>query len=85
MTNTIDPERLSWLGDVPLEVEVAIHCGRRRVSEIAPLQVGSLIPTPVGAGAEIEIFAGGARIGCGELSICGDRAMVRITRLGSGD
>ena len=77
------PEQLSWLGDVPMEIEADIPGPMMRLSEILALRAGSVVPTERRVGESVDVFAGGARIGDGELSSHADRALVRMVRFGS--
>jgi flagellar motor switch/type III secretory pathway protein FliN len=54
-----------------------------RVSEILALRVGSVIATPLRSGDSVEVFAGKASIGAGELSSNSNRTIIRMVRLGS--
>jgi flagellar motor switch/type III secretory pathway protein FliN len=80
MTNA---ERLVRLDDVPVEIEAAIAGPVLRVREILALRVGRVIAAPSRAGDSVDLFAGGARIGDGELSRSGDRPVIRMVRFGS--
>ena len=80
MTNA---QQSSWLDDVPLELEAAIDGHAMRVSAVLALRVGSLISTGRPSGENIDVFAGGARIGTGEFSAAGPNAVLRVVRLGS--
>jgi flagellar motor switch protein FliN/FliY len=78
-----DADRLSWLEDVPVEVEAVIAGPTLRVSQILALAEGSVIATPRRAGETVEILAAGAAIATGELSNAGPRTTVRLVRFGS--
>jgi flagellar motor switch/type III secretory pathway protein FliN len=80
MTNT---EQIARLGDVPAEIDVAVAGSPMSVRELLSLSVGDVIVTPVRAGDSVGLFAGGARIGDGELSRSGGRAVIRMVSLGS--
>lgn len=70
--------------DVPVEVEAAVAGPAMRVSELLALRVGSIVGTPSSIGENIAVFAGGARIGAGELSNRDRRMVLRMVRFGSG-
>jgi flagellar motor switch/type III secretory pathway protein FliN len=80
MTST---EELAHLGDVPAELEVAVVGSPISVRALLSLSVGDLVVTAVRAGDSVGLFAGGARIGDGELSRSGGRAVIRMVSLGS--
>ena len=70
--------------DLPLEVEAVVAGPAMRVSELLALRLGSVITTPSCVGENISGFAGGARIGAGELSNRDRRLLIRMVRFGSG-
>jgi len=80
MTN---PEKLAHLNDVPVDIQAAIAGPVMRVREILALRPGGVIATPLRAGDSVDLLAGEARIGEGELSRSGGRPRVRMVRLGS--
>lgn len=85
MNSMMDSERLSWLDDVPVEIEAAIAGPTMRVSDILALRAGNVIATPRPAGESIDVFAGQSRIGAGELSNTSSRVVIRMIRFGSKD
>lgn len=72
-------EQIAHLSDVPIDIEVEL--GRRTLplSGILALAPGSVIKMPRSAGENIDILAGGAFIGSGEIVIIEERFGVRIT------
>jgi flagellar motor switch/type III secretory pathway protein FliN len=80
MTNSQQP---TWLDDVPLDLEAAIAGPPMRVSAVLALRVGSVISTARPSGENIDVFAGGGRIGGGEFSANGPKAVLRMVRFGS--
>ena len=80
----MDPEHPPNFDDVPVEVEAAVAGPAMRVSELLALRVGSIVATPGCIGENIAVFAGGARIGAGELSNRDRRLALRMVRFGSG-
>jgi len=79
-----DVNELTWLGDVPIEVEAAAAGPALRMSEILALKKGSVIGINLRAGENIGLFAGNARIGAGEFSSNQRGAAIRIVWLGTG-
>ena len=79
------PEQYSLLDDVPVDIEAAVAGPRMRVGEILAWRAGSVISTGLRAGESIDVFAGCARIGAGELSSNGLREVIRMVRFGSQD
>jgi len=72
----------AWLDDIPVNVDAAIIGPMIRVSEVLALHVGSVIATGRLGGENIDVFAGGARIGSGEFSAIGQRSRLRLVKLG---
>ena len=71
---------LAHLGDVPLVVEATVPGPTLKVSDLLALSAGSIIKTDRPAGENLEISAGDAPIGAGELSSAEGRAIVRMVR-----
>ena len=82
MANT-NLQRPSWFDDVPLDVDAGIPAPPMRVSEVLAWRVGTIVSTERPNGENVDVFAGGARLGSGELSIAGSRAVLRMVRFGS--
>lgn len=72
-------EEIGHLGDVPIEVEIQLANKIMAVREILDLAVGSVIKMPRSAGENIDILAGGALIGSGEVVIIEETVGIRIT------
>ena len=72
-------EEIQHLSDIPMEVEVELDRKKMTLREILALQEGSVIKMPRSAGENIDLFAGGALIGSGEVVIVEDTVAVRIT------
>jgi flagellar motor switch/type III secretory pathway protein FliN len=70
--------------DVPIEIEVAFSGPAMRVSQLLALRVGSTVLTTRRIGENIVAYAGGSRIGEGELSNREQRLVLRMVRFGSG-
>jgi flagellar motor switch/type III secretory pathway protein FliN len=79
----VERERFAWVEDVQLTIEAVIPCRPIQVAEILALRPGAVISTPLAAGSNIDVFAGGARIGGGELSRTESRTIVRMAQFGS--
>ena len=77
-----DLDRVSWLDDVPLEVEAVVPASSMPVNNVLALRPGSLISSLRLAGENIDLLAGQAKIGAGELSAGGIRTVMRLVRLG---
>jgi flagellar motor switch protein FliN/FliY len=76
-----DPSALSHLFDIPLEVEALVEGFDLRVSELLALRVGSVIETRRAAGENVDLFAGDAYIGSGELTQIDGGIAVRMVKL----
>jgi len=72
-------EQIGHLADVPIDIDVEL--GRRMLplSAILDLTNGSVIKMHRSAGENIDILAGGAQFGSGEIVIIEERFGVRIT------
>ena len=79
----IDSQRMASMSDVPLEVVAGIGARPMLVSEVLSLRVGSIIATSQRAGANLDVYAGRARIGAGEFSEAGGRVVIRLAQFGS--
>jgi flagellar motor switch/type III secretory pathway protein FliN len=77
------PDRLSWLGDVPLDIAAEIQGPMMRLGDILALRAGSVVSTTAGVGESVDVFASGARIGEGELSSHAAGTVIRMIRFGS--
>jgi len=73
---------LAHFGDIPLEIEAVAPGPALRVSDLMNLRPGSLITTSRAAGETLDLFAGEASIGAGELAESGGRAIVRMVAFG---
>jgi flagellar motor switch protein FliN len=78
-------EEIGRFADVPLELEIRLDRCSLPLRRILDLSVGSVIATTKPAGENVEVLAGGARIGHGEIVAMDPRMAVRITRLEGGD
>lgn len=77
-TNTPGGE-ISFLGDVPLEIEVELDRKVMTIEEVLALDVGSVIRMSRSAGENIDILIGGALVGSGEIVIIEETVGVRMT------
>jgi flagellar motor switch/type III secretory pathway protein FliN len=78
-----DLPEVAHLLDIPLEVEAVVDGPVLRVSELLSLSVGSVIATSLAAGENIDIFAGKAYIGAGELTSANSHSVVRMVKFKS--
>jgi flagellar motor switch protein FliN len=72
-------EEIGHLSDIPVDVEIELAHKTMTVRDILGLAQGSVIRMPRSAGENIDILAGGAMIGSGEIVIIEDTVGVRIT------
>lgn len=70
--------QVGHLLDVPLEVEAVVDGHALRVSELLELAVGSLVVTGRAAGESVDVLAGGAPLGSGELARANGHRVVRM-------
>jgi len=75
-----DPSKLSHLLDISVGLEAVLAGPTLRVGDLLALKVGGLIVTPRPAGDNVEVLAGGACLGVGELDSANGRTVVRIVR-----
>lgn len=75
-----DPSALLHLFDIPLRVEAIVSGPALRVSEMLTLKVGSVIATRRAAGENVDLYAGDAYIGSGELAQISGRIAVRMVK-----
>ncbi|MGC9949779.1 MAG: FliM/FliN family flagellar motor switch protein [Bryobacteraceae bacterium] len=76
----MDSPQLARLLDLPFEVEATLPGPLLRVSQLLNLKAGSLISTSHPAGESVDVFAGNACIGSGELNVVNGRHGVRMVR-----
>jgi flagellar motor switch/type III secretory pathway protein FliN len=75
-----DQSEVAHLMDLPLALEATLAGPSLRVEQLLALEVGTVIPTTAAAGANIDVFAGGAYIGSGELGGAHGHTVVRMVR-----
>ena len=73
-----DLAQVEHLLDIPLQVEAVVQARALRVSEVLELAVGSLVLSDRAAGESVDIMAGHARLGAGELARAGGKRVVRM-------
>ena len=76
---------VAHLLDIPLEVEAIVDGPVLRVGALLALGPGSLIATTRAAGETVDIRAGGAWIGAGELAAANGHRVVRMVRFQGGN
>jgi flagellar motor switch protein FliN/FliY len=72
-------EEISRIADIPIDVTVELDRKIMSIREILNLHRGSVIPMTRSAGENIDILAGGAVLGFGEIVIIENTMGVRIT------
>ena len=77
----MDSPQLARLLDLPFQVEATLQGPTLRVGQLLKLTAGSLITTTRPAGESVDVFAGKAYIGSGELNVVNGRNSVRMVRL----
>ena len=78
-----DLTQVEHLLDIPLEMEAVVLARALRVSELLELAVGSLVLTDRAAGESVDVIAGKARLGSGELARAGGKRVVRMVEFES--
>jgi flagellar motor switch/type III secretory pathway protein FliN len=74
----MDSSQLARLLDLPFQVEATLPGPSLRFSQLLNLKAGSLITTSHLAGQSVDVLAGDAYIGSGELNIVNGRHAVRM-------
>jgi len=77
----MDSAPLARLLDLPFELEASLPGPMLRVSQLLNLRAGSVISTRHPAGESVNVFAGKAHIGSGELNVMNGRHAIRIVKL----
>jgi flagellar motor switch/type III secretory pathway protein FliN len=75
-----DFDQVAHLLDIPLEVEAVVEGCTLRVSELLDLAAGSLVLSGRASGENVDVFAGRALLGSGELARTNGRTVVRMVR-----
>ncbi len=75
-----DHSEIAHLVDLPLSLEATLAGPSLRVEQLLALEVGSIVATNATAGDNIDVFAGGAYIGSGELGGVHGHTVVRMVR-----
>lgn len=70
--------QVGHLLDIPLELEAVVDGLPLRVSELLELAVGSLVVSGRAAGENVDVRAGGAPLGSGELARANGHRVVRM-------
>jgi flagellar motor switch protein FliN/FliY len=78
-------ETIGHLADIPIQIDVELAQKSMTVGEILALQKGSVIKMTRSAGDNIDILAGGALLGSGEIVIIEETVGVRITDFNEED
>ena len=76
--------QFNCLLDVTLEVEARLDGDKVRLGDVLALRAGSVVVLPHVAGENVQIYAGQAPIGSGELGSANRRTIVRMAQLGRG-
>lgn len=76
----MEPLQLARLMDLPFQLEAVLPGPSLRFSQLLKLNAGSLITTSYLAGESVEVRAGSAYIGSGELNIVNGGRGVRMVR-----
>jgi flagellar motor switch/type III secretory pathway protein FliN len=79
-----DGEQVAHLLDIPLEVEAVVEGCNLSVSALLELKPGSLVVSGRAAGENVDVFAGKALLGAGELARANGRKVVRMVKFQRG-
>lgn len=64
--------------DIPVEVDAILNGLILRVGELLALEPGRVVASALPAGGSVDVTAGGAVIGKGELTVSGGHVAVRM-------
>lgn len=78
-------EQIGHLSDIPINIDVELDRKTMSVRDILSLDQGSVIKMVRSAGENIDIYAGGALLGSGEIVIIEESVGVRITDFNEED
>ena len=78
-------ETIGHLADIPIQIDVELGQKNMTVGEILALKKGSVIKMTRSAGDNIDILAGSALLGSGEIVIIEETVGVRITDFNEED
>ena len=78
-------KQIGHLSDIPINIDVELDRKTMSVREILSLDQGSVIKMVRSAGENIDIYAGGALLGSGEIVIIEESVGVRITDFNEED
>jgi flagellar motor switch/type III secretory pathway protein FliN len=73
------------LADLPIRLDFEMGQRRMRIADIVLLKPGSIIQFAKPVGGQLEVFAGGARIGYADINTEGDRVYIKLTALEGQD
>ncbi|KAA3617613.1 MAG: flagellar motor switch protein FliN [Calditrichaeota bacterium] len=76
-----DPQNVSMLLDVELEIRVEIDRKKILVSDLLKLGKGSIVEMDKSAGEPLDVFVNGRKFAEGEVVVVDDRFGIRITQL----
>jgi len=76
-----DPENVSMLLDVELEIRVEIDRKKILVSDLLKLGKGSIVEMDKSAGEPLDVFVNGRKFAEGEVVVVDDKFGIRITQL----
>ena len=80
-----DFQQVRHLLDVPLEIEAVVEGHPLRVSSLLELAVGSLVVSGRAAGESVDVLAGKAFLGAGELARANGHRVIRMVNFKSGN
>jgi flagellar motor switch/type III secretory pathway protein FliN len=73
------------LVDLPIRLDFEMGQRRMRIADIVSLKPGSIIHFAKPVGGQLEVFAGGARIGYADINTEGNRVHLKLTALEGQD
>ncbi len=71
---------LARLLDIPVRVDASLEGPTLCIGELLALRVGSVIATSRPAGENVDVYAGDACIGSGELDVAGKRTIIHMLK-----
>lgn len=74
-----EPSNITFLSDIPIELEVELGTATQTLREVLDLKAGSLITLEKLAGDAVDVYANKKRLALGEVVVLNQQFGVRIT------
>lgn len=74
--------RWKHLSDIKIPLEAVAQLETRSLRDVLSWNIGDVVPIHLPAGASISVLAENVPVGEGEVSLLGDKVVIRMTRIG---